>query len=78
MGHAICEGYISNINEKLTGWKLVENTLFEDQVLIDLLNMAAGDQKYVGQRIEPQEGEEDIFMLNNRTGKKYKINLTEV
>ncbi len=25
-----------------------------------------------------QEGEEDIFMLNNRTGKKYKINLTEV
>ena len=55
LGHAICEGYISNINEKLTGWKLVENTLFEDQVLIDLLNMAAGDQKYVGQRIEPQE-----------------------
>jgi hypothetical protein len=25
-----------------------------------------------------QEGENDIFMLNNRTGKKYKINLTEV
>ena len=55
LGNAICEGYVSNIDEKLTGWKLVENTLFEDQVLIDLLNMAAGDQKYVGQRIEPQE-----------------------
>ena len=25
-----------------------------------------------------QEGEEDIFMLNNRTGKKYKMALTEV
>jgi hypothetical protein len=25
-----------------------------------------------------QEGEHDIFMLNNRTGKRYKINLTEV
>jgi len=25
-----------------------------------------------------QEGEEDIFMLNNRSGKKYKMNLTEV
>ena len=25
-----------------------------------------------------QEGENDIFMLNNRTGKKFKINLTEV
>ena len=25
-----------------------------------------------------QEGENDIFMINNITGKKYKINLTEV
>ena len=25
-----------------------------------------------------QEGENDIFMVNNRNGKKYKINLTEV
>ena len=25
-----------------------------------------------------QEGEHDIFMINNITGKKYKINLTEV
>jgi hypothetical protein len=53
LGHAICEGYISNINEKLTGWNLVKNTLYEDQVLIDLLNMQAGDQKYVGERIKP-------------------------
>ena len=53
LGHAVCEGYISNINEKLTGWNLVKNTLYEDQVLIDLLNMQAGDQKYVGERIKP-------------------------
>ena len=25
-----------------------------------------------------QEGENDIYMINNRNGKKYKINLTEV
>ena len=25
-----------------------------------------------------QEGDENIFMKNNRTGKRYKINLTEV
>ena len=25
-----------------------------------------------------QEGETDIFMINNRTGKKFKINMTEV
>ena len=25
-----------------------------------------------------QEGEKDVYMLNNRSGKKYKINMTEV
>ena len=40
-GHAICEGYIGSVDEKLTGWDVIENTLYEDQVLIDLLNMQA-------------------------------------
>jgi len=64
-GHAICEGYISSIDERLTGWDVIENTLYEDQVLIDLLNMTAGDQKYIGQRLDPQE---DNFL------KKSKVN----
>ena len=54
-GHAICEGYIDNINETLTGWKIVENTLFQDQPLIDLLNMQAGDDKYIGERRKPKK-----------------------
>ena len=53
-GHAICEGYIKSVDEKLTGWKTLENSLFQDQVLIDLLNMQAGDDKYVGERIRPR------------------------
>ncbi len=54
-GHAICEGYIESVDERLTGWDVIENTLYEDQVLIDLLNMTAGDQKYIGQRLDPQK-----------------------
>ena len=54
-GHAICEGYIESVNEKLTGWDTVKNTLFQDQILIDLLNMQAGDDKYVGERRKPRE-----------------------
>ena len=54
-GHAICEGYIESVNEKLTGWETVQNTLFQDQILIDLLNMQAGDDKYVGERRKPRE-----------------------
>ena len=49
-GHAICEGYISSVDEKLTGWDIIENTLYDNQVLIDLLNMQAGEQRYVGER----------------------------
>ena len=55
-GYAICEGYIDNINIKLDDWSTVKGTLYEGQKLIDLLNMRAGDQKYVGERINPRIG----------------------
>jgi len=46
-GHAICGGYIDSINSRLNDWPLIENTLYYDQKLFDLLNMQAGDEKYV-------------------------------
>ncbi len=49
-GHAICEGYIDSVNVKLDDWPLIKNTLYEDSVLLDLLNMRGGDQKWVGER----------------------------
>jgi len=42
-GHAVCKGYIKNINEKMNDWPILKNTLYYDQRLIDLLNMNAGD-----------------------------------
>ena len=69
-GHAICEGYISSVDEKISGWDVVKNTLYEDQVLIDLLNMKAGDQKYVGERIKPRK--------DNILKKDKKINVNMV
>ena len=49
-GYAICEGYINNNNVKLDDWSTVKGTLYEGQKLIDLLNMTAGDQKFIGER----------------------------
>ena len=49
-GHAICEGYIDSVNVKLNDWPLIKNTLYQDAVLLDLLNMKGGDQKWVGER----------------------------
>ena len=51
-GHAICEGYIDNVNVKLNDWPLIKNTLYEDSILLDLLNMKAGAQKWVGERMK--------------------------
>ena len=45
-GHAICKGYINGVDHRLNDWPLLENTLFYDQKLINLLNMATGHQKY--------------------------------
>ena len=73
-GHAICEGYISSVDEKLTGWDVIENTLFDNQVLIDLLNMQAGDQRYVGERIKPRH---DGYLKNKKWGGR-KINVNTV
>jgi len=47
LGNAICEGYIDSVDSRINDWNLVKNTLYENHKLIDLLNMASGDQKYV-------------------------------
>jgi len=49
-GHAICEGYIENVDVVLDDWLILDGTIYEGQKLIDLLNMNAGDHKYIGMR----------------------------
>ena len=45
-GHAICKGYIGDIHQPID-WDVLENTLYEGQPIINLLNMASGDHFYV-------------------------------
>ena len=49
VGHAICEGFISSINE-IIDWPLMSKTLYQGQRLVDLLNMQAGDSHIVDER----------------------------
>ena len=46
-GHAICAGYIDSVDSKIDDWPLLKGTLYDGQKLIDILNMASGDQKYI-------------------------------
>ena len=47
VGHAICSGYIDSVHAPINDWPLLENTLYHNQKLINILNMNSGDQKYV-------------------------------
>ena len=47
LGHAICEGYIDGLNARLNDWPLIQNTVYDNQRLIDLVNMRAGDEGVV-------------------------------
>ena len=47
LGHAICKGYVESIDAKINDWPVIKNTLYHDQKIIDLINMSAGDQKYL-------------------------------
>ena len=45
-GHAIYKGYIDSVDSRLNDWPVLENTLYHNQKLIDVLNMASGTQAY--------------------------------
>jgi len=49
-GHAICGGYIDSVDSQLNDWEAIKNTLYEEQKLIDILNMSSGDQNHVTER----------------------------
>ena len=75
-GHAICEGYIESVDSRLDDWPIVENTLYYNQKLIDILNMAAGDSAYAksNEFINSNRGVNDVtvqsMMKNEFKGSK--------
>ena len=48
-GYAVCEGYIDSVHSNID-YPTVKNTLYENQKLLHLLNMTAGDELYLGER----------------------------
>ena len=73
-GHAICAGYIDSVESKIDDWPLLKDTLYDGQKLIDILNMRAGDHKYVYNSVfwDGNEADVELFGVNMRKmrGKK--------
>jgi hypothetical protein len=49
LGHAMCDGYIGGLDDRINDWPLLSNSLYENQKIIDFLNMSVGDQKYINE-----------------------------
>jgi len=50
VGHAVCKGYIDNVNVKLNDWNVLSDTLYADNTLLQVLNMTSGDHKFIGEK----------------------------
>ena len=73
-GHAICAGYIDSVESKIDDWPLLENTLYDGQKIIDILNMKAGDQKHVYDSMfwDGTEADVRLFSMDMNKMKKKK------
>ena len=69
LGHAICKGYIDGIDAKINDWPILENTLYYNQKVIDLINMKAGDGKYFSPKDSANRFNEtkSTYSVTNRT-----------
>jgi hypothetical protein len=54
-GYAQCGGYLNHTVFDSIDYPTVEGTLYEDQKLINLLNMSAGDDEIIGERIHGKD-----------------------
>ena len=70
IGHAVCEGYIDSVNVKLDDWIVLNDTLYADNTLLQVLNMTSGDQDYIGEKKFKSDGnfkDEKNKQINRRT-----------
>jgi hypothetical protein len=47
VGHALCQGYIESLDQKLSDWPLVADTFIADASVQDVINASMGHQKFL-------------------------------
>jgi len=70
VGHVVCKGYIDNVNVKLNDWIVLNDTLYADNTLLQVLNMTSGDQDYLGEKKFKNDGYfngDKMKYINRRT-----------
>ena len=70
LGHAICKGYVESIDAQLNDWPLIKNSLYYNQKIIDIINMAAGDKEYFSKKDSANRYKKTDRSVSNTTIKK--------
>ena len=47
VGHAVCKGKIASINQSVSDWVIINNTLYANNSLLEVLNMTSGDHNMI-------------------------------
>lgn len=50
LAHAVCQRMITDLDQQLSDWPLVQDTMYQHARLVDLVNMRAGDQHTTSER----------------------------
>ena len=68
-GHAVCK-YGIDLNTKMNDWAVLNNTLYADNTLLQVLNMTAGDHQIIGEKKYKGDGYvkgDKKKVINNKT-----------
>ena len=72
LAHAVCRGFIKDLNKQINDYYMLSNTLYFGQKISDLIDMRAGDQDY-----STAKSSEFYNKLLLQKNKSFKINLKE-
>lgn len=50
LGHAICANIVEGLDHRVSDWPVLQNTLYRNARIIDLINQRSGDQSVVNER----------------------------
>jgi hypothetical protein len=76
LGHAICKGYVGDIDSQINDWPILKDTLYNNQKIIDIINMKAGDKNFFSSK-DPSnrfKNPKYNFSVTNRTMKSVMQN----
>lgn len=78
VGHAVCKGKIASINQSVSDWVIINNTLYANNSLLEVLNMTSGDHNMIGEYKYGQvKGSNDGAVYGKAENRIHKLSIAQ-